>query len=282
MSKVAIVTGGASGIGLALGTALVQRGWHVVLADIQDVAAKEHADRLTRQGPGSALGVHVDVRDADAVTRLVESTHAEHGRLDMMVNNAGIGIGGEPDELQLVHWNAIIDTNLRGVIHGSHAAYPLMKQQRFGTILNTASMAGLAPSFGQHAPYGMTKYGVVGLSLNLRAAAKEYGVHVSVLCPGWIDTPMLENSWPDELPVPVSYQGAPPVRESLLKAGVKLYPADRLAEDTLAGLEKDKAVLVIPRESQRAWVISRLLPGLALRRAEEFTKSVRQGLLTST
>ena len=100
MKQVAIVTGGASGIGLALGTALVQRGWHVVLADIQDVAAKEHADRLTRPGPGSAIGVHVDVRDADAVARLVESTHAEHGQLDLMVNNAGIGIGGEPEELR--------------------------------------------------------------------------------------------------------------------------------------------------------------------------------------
>jgi NAD(P)-dependent dehydrogenase (short-subunit alcohol dehydrogenase family) len=282
VKQVAIVTGGASGIGLALGTALVHRGWHVVLADLQDVAAKEHADRLTRHGPGSAVGVYVDVRDADAVARLVESTHAEHGQLDLMVNNAGIGIGGEPDELQLVHWNAIIDTNLRGVIYGCHAAYPLMKQQGFGTILNTASMAGLAPSFGQHAPYGMTKYGVVGLSLNLRAAAKDYGVHVSALCPGWIDTPMLENPWPEGLPVPASYQGGPPVRESLLKAGVKMYPADRLAEDTLEGLARNKAVLVIPREWQRAWFISRLLPGMAQRRAEEFTTRVRQGLLTST
>ena len=73
----------------------------MVLADLQDVAAKEHADRLTTRGPGSAVGVHVDVRDADAVTRLVESTHAEHGRLDLMVNNAGIGL----DPWNLRNWN---------------------------------------------------------------------------------------------------------------------------------------------------------------------------------
>ena len=280
MKQIAIITGGASGIGLALGAALVNRGWHVVLDDIQDVKAKDEADRLTRSGPGTAVGAGVDVRDADPLIALVQDTQAEHGRLDLMANNAGIGIGGEPDELQLVHWNTIIDTNLRGVIHGCHAAYPLMKQQGFGTILNTASMAGLAPAFGQHAPYGTTKYGVVGLSLNLRAAAKDYGVHVSVLCPGWIDTPMLDDSWPEDLPVPPSFAGAPPVRESLAKAGIKLYPVDRLAEDTLAGLEKDKAVLVIPREWQRAWFISRLFPGMVMRRAEQFTTRVRQGLLT--
>ena len=149
MKQVAIVTGGASGIGLALGTALVQRGWHVVLADLQDVAAKEHADRLTRTGPGSAVGVHVDVRDADAVARLVESTHAEHGQLDLMVNNAGIAHRwGEPEELELVHWDRIIDVNLRGVIHGCHAAYPLMMRQGHGQILNVASSAGLIPSWG--------------------------------------------------------------------------------------------------------------------------------------
>jgi len=242
--------------------------------------AKEEADRLTRAGPGSAVAAGVDVRDAEPLIALVQDTHAEHGRLDLMTSNAGIGIGGEPDELELVYWDTIIDTNLRGVIHSCHAAYPLMKQQGFGTILNTASMAGLAPAFGQHAPYGTTKYGVVGLSLNLRAAAKEYGVHVSVLCPGWIDTPMLDGSWPEELPVPPSFEGAPPVRESLLKAGVKLYPVDRLVEDTLAGLAKDKAVLVIPREWQRAWFISRLFPGMTMRRAEQSTTRVRQGLLT--
>ena len=145
MTQIAIVTGGASGIGLALGTALVQRGWHVVLDDIQAVKAKDEAERLTRVGPGTAIAAGVDVRDADPLIALVRDTHAEHGRLDLMVNNAGIGVVGEPDELDVVHWDTVIDTNLRGVIHGCHAAYPLMKQQRSGTILNTASMAGLFP-----------------------------------------------------------------------------------------------------------------------------------------
>lgn len=123
---------------------------------------------------------------------------------------------------------------------------------------------------------------MVGRSLGLRAAAKAYGVRVSVLCPGYVDTPMLAGTWPDDLPVPASLEGAPPVRESLLKAGVRLYPPDRLAEDTLAGLAKDKAILAIPRGWQRAWFLSRLFPGKALRRAEQFTTRVRHGLLTNT
>lgn len=281
MRQVAIVTGGASGIGLALGTALVERGWHVVLDDIQALKAKEEADRLSRIGPGSAAAAAVDVRDVDAVTALVTGTHDEHGRLDLMVNNAGIGIGGEPDELLPVHWDAIIDTNLRGVVYGCHAAYPLMKKQGHGTILNTASVAGLFPTFGQQAPYSTTKYGVVGLSLGLRSAGAEYGVKVSVLCPGWIDTPMLGESWPEELPVPAGFADAPPLRESLLKAGETLYPPDRLAEDTLAGLAKNKALLVIPGKWRRYWLLARFFPGLMGRQAEQITTRVRQGLFTS-
>jgi NAD(P)-dependent dehydrogenase (short-subunit alcohol dehydrogenase family) len=248
----------------------------VVLADLQDVAAKEHADRLTRQGPGSAVGVYVDVRDADAVTRLVESTHAEHGRLDLMVNNAGIGLGGEPEELQLVHWDRIIDVNLRGVIHGCHAAYPLMLRQGHGQILNVASVAGLMPSPGQMAPYAATKFGVLGLSHALRAAGADHGIRVTALCPGWIDTPLLDGAWPEDLPKPPSAAASPTMREGLVKAGVRIYPADRLAEDTLRGLERKKPVLVIPREWHRNWVMTRLLPGLVDSKALAMTRAMRK------
>lgn len=275
MNQVAIVTGGASGIGLALGTGLAQRGWHVVLADIQDVAAKEHADRLTALGPGSAIGVHLDVRDAEAVAGLVESTHAEHGQLDLMVNNAGIGIAGEPEELDLVHWDRAIDVNLRGVIHGCHAAYPLMMRQGHGQILNVASTAGLIPSLGQMAPYATTKFAVVGLSQALRIAGADHGIRVTALCPGWIDTPLLDGAWPEDLPKPPSIAASPPIREALVKAGVRIYPADRLAEDTLRGLERNKAVLVIPNEWHRNWLLSRLVPGLVERKAIAMTRSGR-------
>ena len=256
------MTGGASGIGLALGRALVRRNWHVVLADLQDVAAKEHAARLSREGPGSAIGVFVDVRDADAVGQLVQATGAEHGQLDLMVNYAGIGIAGEPEELELIHWDRVIDVNLRGVIHGCQAAYPLMLRQGDGQILNVASVAGLVPGMGQMAPYAATKLGVVGLSRNLRYAGADRGIRVSVLCPGWIDTPLLDGAWPADLPKPPSIAESPTIRESLVATGAQIYPADRLAEDALRGLERNKPVMVIPGEWHRIWLLSRFLPGL--------------------
>ena len=104
MPRIAIVTGGGSGIGAALGQALVRRGDTVVLADIDRDAAAQRAALLTQQGPGTATGAVVDVRDADAVTQLVQRIHRTHGRLDLLVNNAGIAVGGEPEELLLAHW----------------------------------------------------------------------------------------------------------------------------------------------------------------------------------
>lgn len=278
MTQVAIVTGGASGIGLALGAALVKRGWHVVLDDIQDIKAKDEAERLTGAGPGSAVAAGVDVRDVDGVVGLVQDTHAEHGHLDMMVNNAGVFIVGEPDELLPAHWDTVIDTNLRGVIHGCHAAYPLMKQQRSGVILNVASAAGLAPMWGRHAPYSMTKHGVVGLSLSLRAAAADYGVQVSVLCPGVIDTPIYDGGWPEGLPIPASDVGAPTEREMLTREGITFYPADRLAEDTLRGIAKNKAILAIPGDARGLWLWARLSPSLVIRQMTKYTRGRRDDL----
>ena len=282
MTRIAIVTGGASGIGLALGAALVGRGWHVVLDDVHGAEAQQEAVRLSRAGPGSAVAAGVDVRDADALITLVRDTHAEHGRLDLMVNNAGVLGIGEPDELELVHWDAILDTNLRGVIHGCHAAYPLMKQQGFGTILNTASLAGILPATGFDGPYATAKHGVVGLSLALRSAGADYGVKVTALCPGFIDTPIFDRSWPDGLPIPASLQHGPSLREAWQAAGVTFYPPDRLAEDTLAGLTKNKAILVIPGEWRRSWLLARLLPGLTTRRSQHLTRRLRASLYASS
>lgn len=150
-----------------------------------------------------------------------------------------------------------------------------MKKQRFGTILNTASVAGLSPQIGLMTPYATTKSAVVGFTLGLRATASEYDVDVSVLCPGWVDTPMLDGSLPYGLPVPLSLQNSPPLRETLAEMGQRIYPADRLADETLAALAKHKAVIVIPGEARRMWLMARLLPGLTLRQMEQLTRATR-------
>src|SRR4051812_28103555 len=139
MARVAIVTGGGSGIGEALCRALAARGDTVIVADIDGASAERVASDIR------GVASKVDVRDATAVQALVDDTVATHGRLDLIFNNAGIGVGGDILDLTIAHWDRIIDINLRGVVHGVAAAYPVMARQRSGHIVNTASVAGLTP-----------------------------------------------------------------------------------------------------------------------------------------
>ncbi len=220
--QVAIVTGGGSGIGAALVRAMVARGATVVIADVDEPAAKAVAAELT-----GVISVTLDVRDAAAVADLVNLVAAEHGKLDFMFNNAGIGVGGVAEELTLEHWDRVIDVNLRGVIHGVHAAYPVMLAQRSGHIVNTASLAGLVPG-PMLAPYAAAKHAVVGLTLSLRAESAGRGVRFSAICPGFVDTPLLGRVNPDLPPT-----GAATNAEDLARLVGPLYKADLLAQDVL-------------------------------------------------
>jgi NAD(P)-dependent dehydrogenase (short-subunit alcohol dehydrogenase family) len=202
MARIVIVTGAASGIRLALASALAVRGDTVVVAGRDGDSAERAARQLARHGPGAATPAVVDVRDAAAVRALVEGTCDRYGRLDVLVNTAGVAVGGEAQELLLARWDRVIDVNLRGVVHGVHAAYPVMIAQRSWHIVNVASLAGLLPPPGL-TPYAMTKHAVVGLSLSLRAEAAGYRVGVTAVCPAVVDTPMLDKGGPDDLPRPV-------------------------------------------------------------------------------
>ena len=258
--KVAIVTGAASGIGRALSGALARRGATVVLADIDEAGAKLAADELSAGPPGRASAAALDVADAAAVAELVERTAQDHGHLDFLFNNAGIGIVGEVAELTLAHWERAIDVNLRGVVHGVVAAYPIMVRQGRGHIVNTGSLAGLIPS-PMLTPYGMTKHGVVGLSTSLRMEAAAHGVRVSVLCPGVIDTPLLDKGNPPDLP-PV--KDVPDGRELLTRAVGGTYPAASLAEDALDGVARNRPLIVTPRHARIPWRLYRLSPRLII------------------
>lgn len=168
----AIVTGGGSGIGAALTRALAAAGADVVCADIDLAAAQRVASQAgTRPDGRSVVGtiraVPLDVTDADAVAGVVAEVVDRAGHLDLMFNNAGITWGGPTEQLTLEQWNAIIDVNIRGVVHGVAAAYPQMIAQRHGHIINTASMGGLTAA-GLITSYVMTKHAVVGLTLALR------------------------------------------------------------------------------------------------------------------
>jgi NAD(P)-dependent dehydrogenase (short-subunit alcohol dehydrogenase family) len=274
MPRTAIITGGASGIGAALAAALVGEGADVVLADVDEPGVLRQAAELDVRGPGSARGHALDVRDAAAVTELVQYVKRAHGRVDLMFNNAGIASVGEPDELSAEQWERTLDVNLRGVLHGCLAAFPIMREQGGGHLVNTASIAGLLPCPGAMAAYSTSKFAVVGLSLSLRSAGADMGVRVSALCPGWTDTPLLDGT---ARAVPHGETVPRSARELLADNGTKLYPADRLAADALRGVARNRALIVAPRSARAAVLVARWAPRLALREALAMTRQLRVG-----
>lgn len=168
--------------------------------------------------------------------------------------------------------------NLRGVIHGCHAVYPLMKQQRGGHIVNTASLGGLGPCPSYMAPYSATKFGVVGLSLALRAAGADFGVRVSVVCPGVIDTPILDTRGPHDLPVPPSVMRSPAPRTLFEESNFRPYPAERMGEDVLRGVARNKPIIIAPFSARLAWLSYRMIPAMMLRKALTMTRKSRSRL----
>ncbi|MFE4714351.1 SDR family NAD(P)-dependent oxidoreductase [Paenibacillus sp. NPDC056722] len=192
LNQVAIVTGGASGIGKAIVEQLVSTHVFVVIADIDEYGGKQVVSQIETEG-GSAQFVRLDVTDADQIEALVLSVHRKHGRLDYMFNNAGIAMYGELYDMSREHWERIISVNLWSVIHGTQAAYSLMKKQGFGHIANTASVAGLGPS-PTAAAYATTKHAIVGLTTSLHYEAETFGVKVSTLCPTFVNTSIFSTA----------------------------------------------------------------------------------------
>jgi NAD(P)-dependent dehydrogenase (short-subunit alcohol dehydrogenase family) len=186
--RVAVVTGAASGIGLAIAEAFVSEGMHVVMADLNEDALMTHAARLG----ASVHALVADVRDPDAVETIGAAAIERFGALHVAVNNAGIVNGGNSWELSLEEWHRVIDVNLWGVIHGVRSFVPLiLASGDEGHVVNTASMAAVLP-LRRLGPYSVAKHGVLGLSDVLRAELDELGapVGVSVVMPGMIRTGM--------------------------------------------------------------------------------------------
>ncbi len=252
---VAVVTGGASGIGRALAEALAGRGATVVLGDLQAELATEVAAGIRSRG-GAATAAELDVADYLAVERLVRAAVSDHGRLDYIFNNAGIGISGGIDRYQLEDWYRVLEVNLRGVVHGVHAAYPVMCEQGFGHIVNTASMAGLIPT-PMTVSYTATKHAVVGLSTALRIEAKARGVLVSVLCPGAVRTAILDGGKYGKQLLDI-----PPDLQRRFIERLRPMDADRFAEQALRRVAANHAIIIIPGRWKLIWWLHRLSPSL--------------------
>ncbi len=250
---VALITGGASGIGAALARGLVAQGASVVLADRQRELVESVA-----QGLGSAARpVELDVRDREAYDAVVEGVMSREGRIDYFFNNAGIGIAGFFEEQSIEDWQYIVDVNLMGVVYGAHAVYKVMLDQGFGHIVNTASMAGLLATPGLSS-YSATKHAVVGLSRSMRVEGARRGVRVSAFCPGVIRTEILNDGG---VYGKFSGQGLAPPTEAELDRS-RAMNVDAFAAAALKRVAANDEIIILPRVWRIFRWLDRFFPSL--------------------
>jgi NAD(P)-dependent dehydrogenase (short-subunit alcohol dehydrogenase family) len=186
VERAAIITGGSSGIGLAIARMLRDEGYSLTLASRRPEKVQKAAEEL------GAVAVAVDVGDEEACERLVAEHHERFGRLDMLVNSAGIGIAGTVEHLPSKHLDLTFSVNVRGLFLVTQKAIPMLRESR-GWIVNLASIAGTLPTPGLSA-YGATKAAVISLTRSLNEELDADGVRAVAICPGFVDTPMAEWS----------------------------------------------------------------------------------------
>ncbi|MEE9149883.1 MAG: SDR family NAD(P)-dependent oxidoreductase [Candidatus Tectomicrobia bacterium] len=191
-AKVAVITGGASGIGRATALAMARRGADIVLADLNDLRLAETQREISALGRNVAA-VHCDVSSDQDVEQLAATALAQMGQVDIVFNNAGVICRGAWEALSIADWEWQFGINVLGVVRGIKAFLPHMLQRGSGYIINTGSVAGLFALTGEGAPYIASKFAVVGLSEALALYARQRGIGVSVLCPGSVDTNLGET-----------------------------------------------------------------------------------------
>ncbi|MFJ5564176.1 SDR family NAD(P)-dependent oxidoreductase [Lysinibacillus xylanilyticus] len=232
MRKVAIVTGGVSGIGRAICKELVGRNVFVIIADINEHDGRLLEAELNKEA-SNAQFIELNVTDYKSVEHVITNVYEEFQRLDYLFNNAGIAMYGEIYDMSMDEWKNIVDLNLWGVIYGTQVGYQIMKEQGFGHIINTSSAAGLGPSPISTA-YSTTKHAVVGLTTSLHYEAEEFGIKVSTLCPTFVDTPIFDKAT------------AINIDKSLMSKQLKkqkMMSPQQLAKITIAGVHKNKPII---------------------------------------
>jgi NADP-dependent 3-hydroxy acid dehydrogenase YdfG len=217
--KVVCITGAGRGLGKALAEKFSQHGASLVLGARTTPEIDDLASSL-----GDAIAVQTDVRSALDCHRLVEAAVAEYDRLDIMINNAGLAIYGPAESVTETEVDLMVDTNIKGVIHGSVAAFKVMKAQRSGLIMNISSIAGKL-HLPNESVYGATKWAVNGFTGALRLEAAAYDVRVTSVCPGGIDTPFWKSMefypFPDHIDPSRDFMKPEEVAESVVEVALK-------------------------------------------------------------
>ncbi|MCM3124932.1 MULTISPECIES: 3-oxoacyl-ACP reductase FabG [unclassified Mesobacillus] len=186
--KVAIITGGANGIGLAAAKTFVREGARVAMADFDEETGSQRAAELKAEGYEAAF-FQVNVADKDSVDSMVKDVLSHFGKIDILVNNAGITRDGMLHKLAVEDFQKVVDVNLTGVFHCAQAVVPAMVQQGSGRIINTSSVSGIYGNVGQ-TNYAATKAGVVGMTKTWAKELGRKGINVNAVAPGFIETGM--------------------------------------------------------------------------------------------
>ncbi|MBN1367917.1 MAG: SDR family NAD(P)-dependent oxidoreductase [Dehalococcoidales bacterium] len=252
--KVAVITGGASGIGRSVALALAKLGTDIVVADLDDTRLGEVRKEIEGMGR-RALAVHCDVlKDAD-IDNLAEETFKTMSKVDILFNNAGVSIRGRMENISMKDWEWIVGINLFGVVRGIHAFLPHMLERGSGYIINTASGNGLVGSeppavASEGIPYTASKFGVVGLSEGLFGYLRPQGIMVSVLCPALVRTSIATNA---------RYIMSDSEKKAKLQDAEKLFTKNMgKAADALDVMESDDAAQLVIKsmEEKRFFIIT--------------------------
>jgi NAD(P)-dependent dehydrogenase (short-subunit alcohol dehydrogenase family) len=254
--KTALVTGAASGIGKETALACARRGAHLVICDVEESGLGE-TEREIRDLGRDVLARRVDVGRSEDVQALAEVVHARVEAVDLLVNNAGVGLGALFLDTTLEDWEWITRVNLFGVIHGCHFFVPAMvRRRRGGHVVNVASAAAYAPLPAQSA-YAATKFAVLGLSEVLRSELAPFGIGVTAVCPGFINTPIVESARLRGVVGKPEYR-----RRTIAFYQRRNYSPQRVAAKILRAVQRNRPLAPVSLE---AWVLyygMRLAPWL--------------------
>jgi NAD(P)-dependent dehydrogenase (short-subunit alcohol dehydrogenase family) len=250
----ALVTGAGSGIGRSTALLLARRGASVLAVDIDEVAAERTAAECREAGSAIAGARRVDVADRPAMEGLAAEVHGTHGPLDVLVNNAGVGLTGRFTDTSLDDWAWIRSINLDGVVHGCALFGPPMLERGRGHVVNVASALGYVATTTEP-EYVTTKAGVLALSQCLRADWRREGVGVSAICPGVIDTPIITERTRFR-----GDQASARKRRRMERVFQRGHRPEQVATAIVDAIEHDRAVVPVGWEARAGWLLHRLGP----------------------
>jgi len=248
------ITGAGSGFGAALAHLYADRGWRVAVTDVDEDRARRTLTEIGDAGGGNFF-LQLDVTNQAHWQQLYDLVVQRWGGLDVLVNNAGVAAAGNVEETSLEDWAWVLDIDLMGVVRGCHQFAALMKLQGDGHVVNMASFAGLA-GLPFIAAYGVAKAGVVALSEALRAELHPYGVGVTVACPAFVKTGLLDTFRSTRADAHTK------VAKWMETSGVS---AEQVAEDIARAISDDRFLLLTHRQTRGPWRLKRWFPGVYYR-----------------